>query len=139
MEFARIVRWRRAVLAAAVLPSSLLVACSSSLRATAASVSADRGALLRATQASTSATSVGGSARCLVLNPHRVSARRMLRLVRTAASLGQHRRRSCRHRPRDVLPVLGRGLLPLHVHVGAGEFIPRGVVPMPVPRPAACR
>ncbi len=78
MAFARIVRWRRAVLAAAVLPSSLPVACSSNLRAVAASVSADRGVLLRATQPSTSATSAGGSARCLVLKPHRPSARRML-------------------------------------------------------------
>src|SRR5262249_14606101 len=51
---------------------------------------ADTGPLLRATQASTSATSSGGSERCLVLNPHRTSARRMLASSgrpRTSASI----------------------------------------------------
>jgi hypothetical protein len=72
------VRCLRAVLAAAFIPSSRPVAWSSILRATAAFASADTEALFRATQARTSATSWGGSERCLVLNHHRMSARRML-------------------------------------------------------------
>jgi hypothetical protein len=78
MALARMVRCRRAVLAAAFLPSTVPVARSSILRAIAGSVSAETGALLRATQARTSAISSGGLVRCLVLNPHRMSARRML-------------------------------------------------------------
>src|ERR1022692_400704 len=75
MALARIVRCRRAVLAAAMVPSRRPVAWWSTCRATAASASADRGALLRATHDRTSA---GGSSRCLVLKAQRVSARRML-------------------------------------------------------------
>src|SRR5689334_12779201 len=72
------VRFRRAVLAAAFLPSTRPVAWTSILRAIADSASADTGALFLATHARTSATSSGGSERCLVLKPHRTSARRML-------------------------------------------------------------
>src|SRR5215813_15131858 len=78
IALARMVRFRRAVLAAAFFPSSRPVAWSSILRAIAPSASADTGALFLATHARTSATSPGGSERCLVLKPHRMSARRML-------------------------------------------------------------
>jgi hypothetical protein len=78
MALAKIVRFRRAVLAAAFLPSSRPVAWSSSLRAVAVSASADIGVLLRATHVRASAALGGGSERCLVLNPQRTSARRML-------------------------------------------------------------
>src|SRR5215468_5172663 len=78
MALARMVRFLRAVLAAAFFPSSRPVAWSSILRATVASANADTGALFLATHARTSATSPGGSERCLVLKPHRMSARRML-------------------------------------------------------------
>src|SRR5579875_206301 len=72
------VRFRRAVLAAAFLPSTRPVARTSILRAVAASASAEMGTLFRATQPRTSATSSGGLVRCLVLYPHRTRARRML-------------------------------------------------------------
>jgi hypothetical protein len=67
-----------AVLAAAFLPSTVPVARSSIRRAVAGSVSVETGVVLRATQPRTWAASSGGSGRCLVLNPHRTSARRML-------------------------------------------------------------
>src|SRR5215813_384380 len=78
MALARMVRFRRAVLAAAFFPSSRPVAWSSILRPVAASASSDTGALFLATHARTPATSPGGSERCLVLKPHRMSAWRML-------------------------------------------------------------
>lgn len=77
MALARMMRCRRAVLAAAILPSRRPVACSSRRRATAVPVSADTGRLCRAIQARVSAASPGGSARCLVLKPNRSRTRRM--------------------------------------------------------------
>src|SRR6266571_4459594 len=131
-------RCLRAVLAAAFLPSTVPVARSSIRRAVAGSVSVETGAVLRATQARTSAASSGGSERCLVLNPPPHQCAADARIIWPSACFGQHRRCGRGQRPGDVLAVLRRGLLPLHVHVGARELVPGGLglLTLPGRRPA---
>src|SRR5215468_1179666 len=127
MALARMVRFRRAVLAAAFFPSSRPVVWSSILRPVAASASSDTGALFLATHARTPATSPGGSERCFGVEAPSYERLANAGIVGPSADLCQHDGRRGGQRPGDVLAVLGGGLLPLHVHVQAGELVPSGV------------
>src|SRR3569833_1108634 len=77
MAFAKIIRLRRATLAAERFPSSRVVAASYTFRAVSGSARADRRTVLAAIHVSACAMSSGAVSRCLALNPQRNRALRM--------------------------------------------------------------